>query len=216
MLVPAHASPPELAVCTESVPPAAAAIPGRMGTTRDRGKPPPLSAQLLQPLLSMDPGLSRIYRKLLIRSFGAEMGAGQQHKECRRWMGLRNLNSTPQHMDWRDSCGEQHCRHSCSLSTLLSHPLVPASHSSFGENIKWSHLSFRAYQTFLFRDLVLRTNPFPFVGFYPWLLRFAFGLDWSRIFVVLPVSSSCSWVGKAGEESLKPSQICVRNLTGGE
>lgn len=40
MLVPAHASPPELAVCTESVPPAAAAIPGRMGTTRDRGQTP--------------------------------------------------------------------------------------------------------------------------------------------------------------------------------
>lgn len=57
VLVPAHLSPPELAVCTESVPPAGAAIAGRMDTMRDRGKPPPLSAQLLQPLLSIDTGL---------------------------------------------------------------------------------------------------------------------------------------------------------------
>lgn len=50
-----------------------------------------LSARLLQPLLGCDP----VQNVQKTAPQVVQSRNGQQHKGCRRWMGLRDLNSTP-------------------------------------------------------------------------------------------------------------------------
>lgn len=155
------------------------------------------------------------------------MSAGQQHKECTRWMGVRN-EIPPQTSGMKGFLGDQHCRHSCSFSTFPW--FLPL------QQLWWRLQIIPLLQTFLFRDLLLRTKPIPVcqllsltpeVCFWPELIPNLCGPA-SQVFVQLGEKEARSlwklpsfmwetWLGEIGSSWwLVLCSSCAKVSTGGK